>query len=32
MATATPWAAMILPQARYMPSKQDIDAMPPPWM
>ena len=32
MATATPSAAMILPQARYMPSKADIIVMPPPWM
>jgi hypothetical protein len=32
MTTATPLAAMILPQPRYMPSKQDSDAMPPPWM
>jgi hypothetical protein len=32
MATATPWWAMIRPQDRYMPSKHDIDAMPPPWM
>ena len=32
MATATPCAAMILPQARYIPSKHDITCMPPPWM
>ena len=30
--TATPLAAMSFPQPRYIPSKQDIDAMPPPWM
>ena len=32
MATATPRAAMIRPQALYMPFKQLIDCMPPPWM
>jgi len=32
MAPATPWLAMILPHERYMTSKHDIEAMPPPWM
>ena len=32
MTTATPLAAISLAQPRYMPSKQDIVAMPPPWM
>ena len=30
--TATPLAAISLPHPRYMPSKHDIVAMPPPWM
>ena len=32
MTTTTPFAAMCLPQPRYIPSKQDMVAMPPPWM
>ena len=32
MTTATPLAAMSLPQPRYIPSKHDMEAMPPPWM
>ena len=32
MTTTTPLAAMCLPQPRYIPSKQDMVAMPPPWM
>ena len=32
MTTATPLAAMSLAQPRYIPSKQDRFAMPPPWM
>jgi hypothetical protein len=31
MTTATPWAAMIRPQALYMPLKADIVCIPPPW-
>ena len=32
IATATPCWAMIRPHDRYMPSKHDSEAMPPPWM
>ena len=32
MTTQTPLAAMSLPQPRYIPSKHDMVAMPPPWM
>jgi len=32
MTTATPFPAISRPQLRYMPSKHDIAAIPPPWM